>query len=81
MKRPLRYIRQHLSLRLGLIITLIIAGGFTQVLTASLPDLPAEEIADITGRISESATDIARLAKDLDRVASSNQEEFVNNVG
>ena len=31
--------------------------------------------------ISESATDIARLAKDLDRVASSNQEEFVNNVG
>ena len=49
-----------------------IIGGFTQVLTASLPDLPAEEIADITGRISESATDIARLAKDLDRAASSN---------
>ena len=29
MKRPLRYIRQHLSLRLGLIITLIIAVAFT----------------------------------------------------
>ena len=43
--------------------------GFTQVLTASLPDLPAEEVADITGRIAESATDIARLAKDLDQAA------------
>ena len=43
--------------------------GFTQVLTASLPDLPADEVADITGRISESATDIARLAKDLDQAA------------
>ena len=46
-----------------------IIGGFTQVLTASLPDLPAEEVADITGRISESAADIARLAKDLDQAA------------
>ncbi len=46
--------------------------GFTQVLTASRPDLPAEEVADITGRISESASNIARLAKDLDRVANSN---------
>ena len=46
--------------------------GFTQVLTASLPDLPADEIADITGHISESASNIARLAKDLDRVANSN---------
>ena len=46
-----------------------IIGGFTQVLTTSLPDLPVEEIADITGRISESATDIARLAKDLDQAA------------
>jgi sigma-B regulation protein RsbU (phosphoserine phosphatase) len=46
-----------------------IIGGFTQVLTASLPDLPAEEIADITGHISESATDIARLAKGLDQAA------------
>ena len=43
--------------------------GFTQVLTASLPDLPAEEIVDITGRISESASNIARLAKDLDQAA------------
>ena len=49
-----------------------IIGGFTQVLTASLPDLPTEEVADITGRISESASNIARLAKDLDRVANSN---------
>ena len=47
-----------------------IIGGFTQVLAASLPDLPAEEVADITGRISESATDIARLAKDLDQAAT-----------
>ena len=39
------------------------------MLTASLPDLPAEEIADITGRISESATDIDRLAKDLQQAA------------
>ena len=46
--------------------------GFTQVLTASLPDLPADEIADITSRISESASDIARLAKDLDQAANSN---------
>ena len=46
--------------------------GFTQVLTASLPDLPADEIVDITGRISESASDIARLAKDLDKAANSN---------
>ena len=46
-----------------------IIGGFTQVLTASLPDLPAEDVADITGRIAESAADIARLAKDLDQAA------------
>lgn len=32
MKRLLRYIRQHLSLRLGLIITLIIAVAFTLLL-------------------------------------------------
>ena len=44
-----------------------IIGGFTQVLTASLSDLPADEIADITHRISESAADISRLAKDLDK--------------
>ena len=43
--------------------------GFTQVLSTSLTDLPAEEVADITGRIAESATDIARLAKDLDQAA------------
>ena len=39
------------------------------VCTYPLPDLPAEEIADITGRISESATDIDRLAKDLQQAA------------
>jgi sigma-B regulation protein RsbU (phosphoserine phosphatase) len=44
--------------------------GFTQVLTASIPDLPADEIADITGRISESASNIAHLAKDLDKAAN-----------
>ena len=50
-----------------------IISGFTQVLTASLPDLPAEEVADITGRIAESAANIARLAKDLDQAANSKQ--------
>ena len=49
-----------------------IISGFTQVLTASLPDLPADEIADITKRISESAANITRLAHDLDKAASSN---------
>jgi sigma-B regulation protein RsbU (phosphoserine phosphatase) len=44
--------------------------GFTQVLNTSLSDLPADEIADITGRIKESASDITRLAKDLDKVAN-----------
>jgi sigma-B regulation protein RsbU (phosphoserine phosphatase) len=44
--------------------------GFTQVLTTNLPDLPADEIADITSRMSESASDIARLAKDLDQAAT-----------
>ena len=44
--------------------------GFTQVLNTSLSELPAEEIADITGRIKESASDITRLAKDLDKVAN-----------
>ena len=46
-----------------------IISGFTQVLTASLQDLPADEIADITKRISESATDISRLAQDLNTLA------------
>jgi sigma-B regulation protein RsbU (phosphoserine phosphatase) len=44
--------------------------GFTQVLNTRLSELPAEEIADITGRIKESASDITRLAKDLDKVAN-----------
>jgi sigma-B regulation protein RsbU (phosphoserine phosphatase) len=48
-----------------------IISGFAQVLTASLPDLPPDEIADITGRISESANNIDRLAKDLDKAARS----------
>ena len=46
--------------------------GFTQVLAASHTELPADEIADITNRISESATDITRLAQDLDKAANSN---------
>ena len=49
-----------------------IIGGFTQVLSVSIPDLPAEEIADITSRISESAADITRLAHDLDKAADLN---------
>ena len=49
--------------------------GFTQVLSTSLTDLPADEIADITGRISESAADITRLAHDLDKAAISQSLE------
>lgn len=49
-----------------------IISGFAQVLTTSLPDLPADEITDITDRISESAANINRLAKDLNKAANSN---------
>ena len=53
--------------------------GFTQVLTTNLPDLPADEIADITSRMSESASDIARLAKDLDQAATASTVKVETN--
>jgi sigma-B regulation protein RsbU (phosphoserine phosphatase) len=42
-----------------------IINGFAQVLTASYQDLPPEELADITGRMQDSADDISRLARKL----------------
>ena len=42
-----------------------IINGFAQVLTASYQDLPPEELADITGRMQQSADDISRLARKL----------------
>ena len=45
-----------------------IISGFTQVLTASLHDLPAEEVTDITERMKASADDLDRLARELSEV-------------
>lgn len=42
-----------------------IINGFAQVLIASYQDLPPEELADITGRMQDSADDISRLARKL----------------
>lgn len=42
-----------------------IISGFTQVLSENLRMLPADEVADITTRIKESAADISRLTKEL----------------
>ena len=42
-----------------------IISGFTQVLSENLHMLPADEVADITTRIKESAADISRLTKEL----------------
>lgn len=46
-----------------------IINGFAQVLSASLHGLPPEEVADITTRMTESATDISNLARELGEVA------------
>ena len=46
-----------------------IISGFTQILTASLHGLPDEEVADITSRMKQSASDISRLARQLGEVA------------
>lgn len=46
-----------------------IISGFAQVLAASLHGLPPDEVADITARMKESATDISRLARQLEDVA------------
>jgi len=45
--------------------------GRAQVLMASLHGLPQEEVVDITGRMSQSATDITRLTHELREVANS----------
>jgi len=42
-----------------------IISGFTQVLTVSLHELPADEIEDITTRMEQSANDINRLTQEL----------------
>jgi len=51
-----------------------IVSGFAQVLTVSHHDLPDEEVADITGRMKESAADISRLARELSQVATDSGE-------
>ena len=43
--------------------------GFTEVLTTSLHDLPADELTNITERMRQSAADISRLARELSQVA------------
>ena len=48
-----------------------IISGFAQVLMASLHGLSQEEVVDITGRMSQSATDITRLTHELREVANS----------
>ena len=42
-----------------------IISGFTQVISENLRMRPADEVADITTRIKESAADISRLTKEL----------------
>ena len=42
-----------------------IISGFTEVLTASMNDLPPDELTDIIGRMRQSAADISRLARQL----------------
>lgn len=42
-----------------------VIGGFTQVLAASLHSLSAEEVSDITARMTTSANDISRLTHKL----------------
>jgi sigma-B regulation protein RsbU (phosphoserine phosphatase) len=43
--------------------------GFTEVLAASLYGLPADEVSDITARMSKSAEDINRLTRELEEAA------------
>lgn len=50
-----------------------IISGFAQVLMASLHGLSQEEVADITGRMSQSATDITRLTHKLGETANSHE--------
>lgn len=50
-----------------------IIGGFAQVLAASHHTLSTEEVADILVRMKESASDISRLARQLEEAASDSQ--------
>jgi len=47
-----------------------IIAGFAQVLAASLHVLPPDEVSDITTRMQESASDISRLARQLEEAAN-----------
>ena len=47
-----------------------IISGFTQVLNASLHEFPADEIADITARMKQSAADLDRLTHELEEAAT-----------
>ena len=53
-----------------------IISGFAQVLTESLHGLPADEVADITARMQESAAAISRLARELDEVATNTSKNI-----
>lgn len=50
-----------------------IISGFAQVLTASLHDLPDDEVADITSRMKEGASDINRLSRQLEEAVRLSQ--------
>ena len=51
-----------------------IISGFAQVLATSLHNLPADEVANITARMSESAKDISRLTQKLKEASSDSQQ-------
>ena len=52
-----------------------IISGFAQILTASLHALPHDEVADITNRMQESATDITRLTRELREAATTHSTD------
>ena len=52
-----------------------IISGFAQILTTSLHALPHDEVADITNRMQESATDITRLTRELREAATTHSTD------
>ena len=52
-----------------------IISGFTQVLAASLHGLPPDEVSDIIARMKESASDISRLARQLEETTTDSHHE------
>jgi len=52
-----------------------IIGGFAQVLAASAPDLPADEVVNITERMQQSADHIDHLARQLEQVTADSPSE------